>query len=74
MIQQDKQARYAKARSRAKRNQVIAKMGLWAAAMLTLGMLILIVGYILVKGVPGLSWEFLSQSPKGMGNEGGIFP
>ena len=43
-------------------------------AALTLGVLILILGFILVKGVPNISWEFLSEAPTGMGREGGIFP
>ncbi len=36
--------------------------------------LILIVGFILVRGLPGITIEFLSQSPSKMGKEGGIFP
>ena len=43
-------------------------------AALTLGVLILILGFILIKGVPNISWEFLSEAPTGMGREGGIFP
>ena len=36
--------------------------------------LILIVGFILMKGLPGITTEFLSQSPSKMGKEGGILP
>ena len=43
-------------------------------AALTLGALFLILGFILVKGVPNLSWEFLTESPSMMGREGGILP
>lgn len=43
-------------------------------AAITLGVLILIIGFILIRGVPNISWEFLSESPKMMGKEGGIFP
>ena len=43
-------------------------------AALTLGVLILILGFILIKGVPNISWEFLSEAPTGMGREGGISP
>lgn len=43
-------------------------------AALTLGILILILGYILIKGIPNISLEFLTESPKSMGREGGIFP
>ena len=43
-------------------------------AALTLGVLILILGFIRVTGGPNISWEFLSEAPTGMGREGGIFP
>lgn len=43
-------------------------------AAVTLGVLILILGFILVKGLPNISVEFLTQRPKLMGREGGIFP
>ena len=36
--------------------------------------LILIIGFILIKGIPGITPEFLSQSPSKMGKEGGILP
>ncbi len=43
-------------------------------AALTLGVLIIILGYILIKGIPNINIEFLTESPKMMGREGGIFP
>lgn len=43
-------------------------------AALTLGILILILGFILVKGVPNITFEFLTESPQMMGKEGGILP
>src|SRR5665648_11495 len=36
--------------------------------------LIMIVGFILIKGLPGITPEFLTQSPSKMGKEGGILP
>jgi phosphate transport system permease protein len=39
------------------------------------GSLLLIVGTVLVRGLPGLNWDMLTQTPKGgfyMGKEGGI--
>lgn len=39
------------------------------------GVLLLIVGTVLVRGLPGLTWDMLTQTPKGgfyMGREGGI--
>lgn len=44
------------------------------AAVLTLGILFLLLLFILVKGLPHLSPEFLTESPEKMGKEGGIFP
>lgn len=43
-------------------------------AAITLGVLILIIGFILIRGVPNISLEFLTDTPKMMGKEGGIFP
>ena len=36
--------------------------------------IILVVGYVIVQGAPALSWEFLSQMPRGGMREGGILP
>lgn len=41
-----------------------------ALAMLSL---LLIVGYILMNGIANINWEFLTQEPKKMGKEGGVF-
>lgn len=61
-------------RKRARRAQGAAKTLIWAAALITIGVLLIIVGYILINGVPNISLEFLTQSPKGLGDEGGILP
>lgn len=34
----------------------------------------LIIGYIIYKGIPAISWEFLTEMPKNGMREGGIFP
>lgn len=47
-------------------------IGLMAA--ITLFTLIIIIGFILTKGLPGISSEFLTEAPRKMGKEGGIFP
>ncbi len=47
---------------------------LWASAVLTLGILVFILAYILYHGLPVLSWSFISQSPTEMGRSGGILP
>lgn len=34
----------------------------------------LIIGYIMYKGIPAISWEFLTEMPRNGMREGGIFP
>lgn len=46
-------------------------IGLMAA--ITLAALIIIIGYILLNGVSHINLEFLTQEPRRMGKEGGIF-
>lgn len=36
--------------------------------------LIIIIGYIVINGLPAISWEFLTESPTQGGRAGGIFP
>lgn len=45
---------------------------IWLVAGVTLAALIIIMGFILVKGVPQINLEFLTQEPRSMGSEGGI--
>ena len=45
-----------------------------AAAVIVLAILVIILGYIVIKGLPALSWEFLTQPPKDLGRAGGIYP
>lgn len=52
--------------------QWIAKAVIWAAALLVIILLLFILLYILIKGLPTLSWQFLSESPRDMGRSGGI--
>lgn len=46
----------------------------WGAALLVIAILAGIILYILVNGVPALSWAFLTQAPAKMGREGGVLP
>ncbi len=39
-----------------------------------LGILFIILANIFINGLPAISWEFLTESPKALGREGGIFP
>lgn len=55
-------------------NDKIVKGLLWVSAFSTVIILVLILGYIIVRGIGHINWEFLTQSPRRMGAEGGIFP
>jgi len=54
--------------------QRIAKGLVWAAALLTLAILLFIIVYILWQGLPMVSVGFLTRNPTRMGRSGGIFP
>ena len=45
-----------------------------AAAIINIGSLLAIIGLIVVEALPGLSWEFLTDAPRNMMTEGGIWP
>ena len=52
----------------------VMKGVLWSSAIFTISVLLIIIGFIVVKGAPAISWEFLTESPLRSGREGGIFP
>src|SRR5258706_14056028 len=56
------------------RTQRFAFGCIWAAAVLTLGVLALIIGLIMWRGLPSISWEFLTGSPENLGRDGGTLP
>lgn len=47
---------------------------LWFTGLVTLGLLLVIVAYILVQGLPQINLEFLTAFPENMGRSGGIYP
>jgi phosphate transport system permease protein len=53
-------------------SQKIAKFTIWSAALFVIAILFSIIAYILVKGIPMLSWQFLTDIPRDMGRSGGI--
>jgi phosphate transport system permease protein len=59
-------------RKNPKKSQINAKTVIWAAAILVLLLLFSIIIYILSKGIPHISWQFLTQIPSDMGRSGGI--
>ena len=50
----------------------------WAisACVLTFGTILFLFAYIFINGAPAITWEFLTESPKGavLGTKGGILP
>lgn len=56
-----------------KMQQNLAWIILWGSAFLTLGILFIIIGHILQKGLPYINWQFLLTDPEDMGRAGGIY-
>lgn len=54
----------------------IVKFWAVSACALTFGTILFLFAYILINGAGAITWEFLTESPKGMiiGTEGGILP
>lgn len=44
----------------------------WLSALIIMAILVGIIGYIVVRGFPAISWEFITQPPSRAGKEGGI--
>jgi phosphate transport system permease protein len=53
--------------------QAVARTVLWTLTGITVLILVTIIVFVLRKGIPALSWEFLSKNPVDMGKSGGIF-
>jgi phosphate transport system permease protein len=57
----------------AKKTEKIAMVGIWGGGAITVLLLIIIIGYVLIQGIPSINWEFLTTAPKGgLSGEGGI--
>lgn len=54
--------------------QKIMKSIFWVSGIITILILLLIIGYILLKGFPAINLEFLFAEPVDSGRDGGIFP
>lgn len=57
-----------------KYKQWLAVAVLGAATLAALAILAFIIGFVLEKGLPSVSWKFLFSKPRSMGRAGGIFP
>jgi phosphate transport system permease protein len=54
--------------------QTIAKNVLRLFAGVAVGVLVAIIGYVGIKGLRVINWQFLSGYPRSMGREGGVLP
>ena len=59
-----------------KTKTVLVKLWAFCACIITFGVIFFLFAYIFAKGAGAITWEFLTESPKGMiiGTEGGILP
>lgn len=57
-----------------KMSQKIMKGVFWASGILTVIILLVIIGYILYKGLPVVNMSFIFSNPIDSGKSGGIFP
>jgi phosphate transport system permease protein len=60
--------------NRAHVRQTVAFSVLGAVTLLVVAPILMTVAYVLVNGVKGVSWEFVTQAPRNGMREGGIFP
>jgi len=57
---------------KARFRETLARIVIWSAALLVMAVLGAVIAHVLIKGLPALSWEFLTQIPRDMGRAGGI--
>lgn len=53
-------------------SEKIAKTLIWISAIAVIGLLFFIILYIMVRGLPVINLQFLTEIPRSMGREGGI--
>ncbi|MGZ5424362.1 MAG: phosphate ABC transporter permease PstA [Candidatus Aminicenantales bacterium] len=53
--------------------QAFVRAVLWTLTAITVLILVYIIVFVLRKGIPALSWDFLTKNPVDMGKGGGIF-
>ena len=59
-------------RINARTSERIAKVLIWSAAIFVLAVLVAILLYILIMGLPMINWRFLTDVPRNMGRSGGV--
>ena len=56
-----------------KHTQRLAMAAIWFGGAVTVLILVVVIGYVLINGIPGISWSFLTTPPGGgLSPEGGI--
>ena len=56
-----------------KSEEIFFKACFWIIAFITVGILLVIIGDVLIKGLKFIDLEFLLENPRRMGKDGGIF-
>ncbi|MFR9020231.1 MAG: phosphate ABC transporter permease, partial [Fusobacterium sp.] len=61
---------------RIRKKDIIIKLWTYISGIITVSLIVFLFGYIFLKGYKVISWEFITDVPKGMilGTEGGIAP
>lgn len=54
--------------------EAILKAGMYLAAACTAGLVLFLIGYVLVKGLPHITWDLLSTKPSYLSGHIGILP
>ena len=57
-----------------RRTQLVARVVLWSMMAVTLLLLLFIVLFVLRRGLPHVTWTFLTSPPTDSGREGGVLP
>lgn len=70
----EQQLKAGRAVKRARRAQKIAKTITGLSFIATIFLIVGVIGYIIYRGAPTISWEFLTEMPKKRMTEGGIWP
>ena len=52
----------------------LMKALMWLSAALTAALVLFMIGYVLARGLPNVSWQLLSTKPSYLRNEIGILP
>jgi phosphate transport system permease protein len=73
-IAQSKAETREKSNLKSRRIQEKVAFGLlWASAVFAVAVMLAVTGYVVVRGIPQVNWEFLTTQPQGgLGGEGGI--